>query len=145
RCTAISALMDGAPGIESVAPCVCNDCTRCVLAFTAAIASVGLGSAEKAIGGGSPVLRRNHAVDRHPADANKNQEPKSQTAKVPTETDQRPLGSSVLLLLKFLALASMRLEQFRQLLLNRRRSLRRRHHFGHAILSLVAAAEQHQL
>src|SRR3954471_3316629 len=78
RCTAISAPMDGAPGIESVAPCVCSDCTRCVLAFTAATASVGLGSAEKAIGGGSPVLRRSHACDRQPAEENKNQEPKHQ-------------------------------------------------------------------
>ena len=38
----------------------------------------------------------------------------------------------------------MHLQQLRQLLLNRGGPLRRRHHFGHAILGLVAAAIEHQ-
>src|SRR5688572_2317001 len=67
---AISAPMAGAPGMEIVAPCVCSDWTRCVLALTAATASLGLGSAEKAIGGASP-LRRSQAWDRQPGAAHK--------------------------------------------------------------------------
>src|SRR5207248_11717698 len=67
--TAMSAPTDGAPGIEIVAPCVCSDCTRAVLALTAETASVGLGSAENAIGGGSPPLRRSQAWERQPGAA----------------------------------------------------------------------------
>ena len=58
-------------------------------------------AAEKAIGGGSPVLRRSHACDRQPAEVNKTQEPKSHRTRQPTETAQRLLGSSVLRFLEF--------------------------------------------
>src|SRR5262245_6653012 len=105
--------MEGAPGIDSVAPCVCSDWTRCVFAFTALTASVGLGNAETAIGGGSPVLRRSHECDRQPTEDSKNQEPKNQKTKEPRKGVHWPFGSLVLRLLEFFLSASMRLKQFR--------------------------------
>ena len=50
---AISAPIAGTPGIEMVAPCVCSDCTRAVLALIAATASSRDGKALNRIGGGS--------------------------------------------------------------------------------------------
>src|SRR5438105_14673070 len=92
----MSAPTDGAPGMEMVAPCVCSDCTRAVFALTAETASVGLGSAEKAIGGGSPPLRRSQAWDRQPGAARMIKEPKNQRTKEKADSVPPFFGSSVL-------------------------------------------------
>ena|SRR6187200_2563308 len=141
---AISALIAGAPGMEIVAPCVCSDCTRWVLALTAPTASMGLGKAVKAIGGGSPLLRRSQEWERQPKDGHKNENATIQHSHEPRPCGGWKGGCLVVWFFDPVASASMRLQQLGQLFLNGRGALGSRHHLGNSILVFIPTAVQYE-